>query len=140
MKNVKIICLVFGVLVSFKSNGQITPAKSIENGKSIYSAFCMSCHMEDGNGEPFVYPSLAQAGNLGDKNRLVKIVLLGIRGPVVAKGEKINAEMPGVSLSDQEVADVINYIRNSWGNKAPVITVNDVVAAKKAEVKDYQPY
>jgi mono/diheme cytochrome c family protein len=48
--------------------------------------------------------------------------------------------MAAIDLKDQEVADVINYIRNTWGNKAPLITVNDVVAGKKAVVKGYQPF
>jgi nitrite reductase (NO-forming) len=48
--------------------------------------------------------------------------------------------MASISLSDKETADVINYIRNSWGNKAPMITVAEVAAAKKAVVKGYQPY
>ncbi len=48
--------------------------------------------------------------------------------------------MAGTSISDQEVADVINYIRNSWGNKAPLLKISDVEAGKKAVVKGYQPY
>lgn len=96
--------------------------------------------MEDGNGLEGVYPSLVKTAGLADKNRLAKIVLQGIRGPITVKGVKYDAEMSGTNLSDEEAADVINYIRNSWGNKSPEIKASDVVAAKKIVVKGYQPY
>ena len=96
--------------------------------------------MEDGNGVPSAFPSLVKTGNLTDKNRLVKIVLQGVRGPIVVKGEKYDAEMASITITDQEVADVINYIRNTWGNKAPLMNVSEVALAKKAVVKGYQAY
>ena len=115
-------------------------SQSIQNGQSIYSTYCMSCHMEDGNGLEGVYPSLVKTGTLSDINRLVKIVTQGMRGPITVKGVKYDAEMAGVELADQDVADVINYIRNSWGNKSPLIKASEVGPAKKAVVKGYQPY
>jgi nitrite reductase (NO-forming) len=96
--------------------------------------------MDNGAGVPGAFPSLAKTGNLADKNRLVKIILQGVRGPINVKGTKYDGEMASISLSDKETADVINYIRNSWGNKAPMITVAEVAAAKKAVVKGYQAY
>ena len=113
---------------------------SIQNGQDVYASYCISCHMENGNGLENAFPSLVKTGNLGDKNKLVKIILQGMRGPIVVKGSKFDAEMAGVDLSDKEVADVINYIRNSWGNKAPLMQTSEVPAAKKAIVKGYQPY
>ena len=120
-----------------KKNTQVA---SINNGKNVYQTYCQSCHMEEGVGVEGAFPSLVKTGNLTDKNKLVKIVLQGMRGPIVVNGVKYNSEMAGLSLTDQETADVINYIRNSWGNKAAMITVADVAAAKKAVVKGYQPY
>ncbi len=116
------------------------PEKSIRNGQSVYETYCLSCHMADGNGLEGVFPSLVKTGNLTDKNKLVKIILQGMRGPIMVKGTKYDGEMAGTSISDQEVADVINYIRNSWGNKAPLLKISDVEAGKKAVVKGYQPY
>lgn len=113
---------------------------SIKNGQTIYVTFCMSCHMEDGKGLPAVYPSLVQTGNLKDKNKLVQIILKGMRGPITVKGEKYDTEMAGVELTDKEVADVINYIRNSWGNKAPLVKTAEIAPAKKIVVKGYQPF
>ena len=112
----------------------------IQDGKTVYTTYCMSCHMEDGNGVEGAFPSLVKSGNLADKNRLVKIISQGMRGPIVVKGVKYNAEMASIELTDGEIADVINYIRNSWGNKAPLITASEVPAAKKATVKDFQAY
>ncbi len=96
--------------------------------------------MEDGNGLEGVYPSLVKTSGLADKNRLVKIITQGVRGPIDVKGVHYDAEMAGVELSDQDVADVINYIRNTWGNKNPMIKASEVGPAKKAVVKGYQPY
>ena len=116
------------------------PETSIRNGQTVYEAYCLSCHMADGNGLEGVFPSLVKTGNLTDKNKLVKIMLQGMRGPIMVNGTKYDGEMAGITLSDQEVADVINYIRNSWGNKAPLLKISDVAAGKKAVVKGYQPY
>jgi hypothetical protein len=63
-----------------------------------------------------------------------------MRGPIMVKGEKYDAEMANIAISDQELADVINYIRNTWGNKAPLMNASEVAIAKKAVVKGYQPY
>ena len=86
------------------------------------------------------FPSLVKTGNLSDKNRLVKIILLGMRGPLIIKGTSFDGEMAGIEMTDKEVADVINYIRNTWGNKAPLVQVSEIPAAKLAVVKGYQPY
>lgn len=137
-KKLSLLAILFIVAISI-SYSQNT-SQSIQNGQSIYSTYCMSCHMEDGNGLDGVYPSLIKTSGLADKNRLVKIITQGVRGPIDVKGVHYDAEMAGVELADQEVADVINYIRNSWGNKSPLIKASEVGPAKKAVVKGYQPY
>ena len=139
----KIITSLFILLcaISVQSfSKKITQVASINNGKNVYQTYCQSCHMEEGVGVEGAFPSLVKTGNLTDKNKLVKIVLQGMRGPIVVNGVKYNSEMAGLSLTDQETADVINYIRNSWGNKAPMIKASDVAVAKKATVKGYQAY
>ena len=104
---------------------------SLSNGKNVYETYCMSCHQENGQGIPSAFPPLAKTGRLGDKNKLVKIILQGMSGPININGVKYEAEMASISLTDKETADVINYIRNSWGNKAAMVTVAEVAAAKK---------
>lgn len=124
--------------ITFLSFKQVP--SGMEQGKQVYESYCISCHMENGEGVPGAFPPLAKSGNLADKNKLVKIILQGMRGTIQVKGVKYNGEMAGISLTDKETADVINYIRNSWGNKAPLIGVSEVANAKKATVKGYQPY
>ena len=138
MKKILISSTVLVIAVFTLSFNQST--SSVQNGKQVYEANCISCHQEQGEGIAGAFPALSKTGNLADKNRLVKIILQGMRGPITAKGVKYDGEMASISLTDKETADVINYIRNSWGNKAAMITVADVAAAKKAVVKGYQPY
>ena len=126
--------------ISLQSFNQQQAAVNMQNGKAVYETYCMSCHQENGNGIEGAFPSLVKTGNLADKNRLVQIIIKGMRGPVLSKGVQYNGEMAGVDLTDKEVADLVNYIRNTWGNKAPLIKATDVVLAKKAVVKGHQPY
>jgi mono/diheme cytochrome c family protein len=135
--------MIFVLMVGFslQANSQSNASDTrLKNGQSVYISYCQSCHMEDGNGLPGVFPSLVKTGNLNDPNRLVKVVLQGMRGPIVVNGEKYNSEMAPTDLTDQEVADVINYIRNTWGNKAPFLNATDVAKAKNTTVKGFQPY
>jgi mono/diheme cytochrome c family protein len=113
---------------------------SMERGKSVYAAQCMSCHMQEGEGLEGVFPPLAKSSHLASKEKLVKIILKGMRGTINVAGKEYNGEMAGIMLSDEETADVINFIRNSFGNKAPAVKPNEIQSALKAVVKDYQPY
>lgn len=135
------ILILFLISISFFSFDQSFDLKaSMERGKSIYEAQCMSCHMAEGEGLPGVFPPVAKSDYLIDKNRLVKVVLKGVRGEMKVNGADYNGEMMGFQLSDQETADVLNYIGNSWGNKAEAIKPVDVQPALKSTTKDYQPY
>ncbi len=126
------------VLISFQQKFNLKD--SIERGKGIYATQCMSCHMEQGEGLEGVFPPLAKTDYLNDKARLVKVVLLGVRGPMTINGVAYDGEMTGFTLSDEEVADVINYIRNSWGNKGAAITPAEIQPALKIVSKNYQAY
>jgi mono/diheme cytochrome c family protein len=139
MKLTSILFLLVAIsLLSFDQTFDL-PA-SIERGKSIYEAQCITCHMAEGEGIASVFPPLAKADYLNDKNRLVKVVLQGVRGEMNVNGTDYNGEMTGFSLSDQEAADVLNYICNTWGNKAEAIKPADIQPALKASTKNYQPY
>jgi nitrite reductase (NO-forming) len=140
MKKIIFSFVVITIAIISQSFYQNAPNPSIQNGKNVYATYCISCHMENGEGIESAFPSLVKTGNLTDKNRLVKIILQGMRGPIIVKGKKYNAEMASLDLTDKEVTDVINYIRNSWGNKAPLLQISEVPAAKKAVVNGYQPY
>jgi mono/diheme cytochrome c family protein len=93
--------------------------ESIKRGKEVYTLFCQSCHMEDGKGMPEVNPPVANADYLKKPAKtLIGVILNGQTGEVVVNGKKYNAIMPPQPyLTDVQIADVLNYIRNSWGNK-----------------------
>lgn len=125
-------------LVSFNQTFDLKA--SIARGEKVYTTQCASCHMVEGEGIAEVFPPLAKSDYLKDKNRLIKVVLLGVRGPMKVNGVQYNSEMPGVALSNQQVSDVLNFIRNSWGNKAAPILPTEIKAGLKAPSKDYTKY
>jgi mono/diheme cytochrome c family protein len=109
---------------------------SISKGKAVYSRICVTCHMADGLGVQRMNPPLNQTDYvLGDKTRLISIVLNGFSEDVEINGERYSNTMPAHDfLKDDEIADVLTYVRNSFGNKASAITsaeVKKVRAAKK---------
>lgn len=112
---------------------------SVKRGKTIYETSCITCHMAEGTGLEGVYPPLIKS-NMADKNRLIKVILQGMRGPVKVNGVDYNGEMAGIVLTNEQAADVANYVRNSWGNKAPAILPSQVQPALKAQIKGYQKY
>lgn len=122
------------ILFSFQQKPKFDLKASIVRGKEVYTAQCMSCHLEQGEGIENVYPPLAKADYLkGDKNKLTNQVLHGISGEIKVNDITYNGEMTGFEhLSDQEVSDVMNYIRNSWGNKGDAIKPEDVKAQRKS--------
>ena len=105
---------------------------SMERGKSVYETHCMSCHMAEGQGLEGAFPPLAKTGRLTDKGKMVKIVLDGMSGPITVNGKEYDIEMKGLDLNDQELTDVLNYIRNSWGNKNPEIKVSEIKSLKSS--------
>ncbi|MNS30979.1 Cytochrome c-552 precursor [compost metagenome] len=138
VSSIVVVLLLTLVLQSFNQNFDLK--ESISRGKTVYSAQCASCHMEDGNGLEGVFPTLVKTDYLADKNRLVKIVSTGLRGPIVVNGVNYDGEMPGNELTDEQVADVLNYIRNSWGNQDKAVLPAEIQQAKKETSKDYQAY
>ncbi|HEY4334931.1 MAG TPA: cytochrome c [Puia sp.] len=99
----------------------------VTRGKQVFLAQCLACHMADGLGVQGMNPPLAKTKQvLGDKPTLIKIVLNGMQG-VEIDGEDYHGVMaPHRDLSDQEVADVLTYVRNSFGNKASAVAAAQV--------------
>jgi mono/diheme cytochrome c family protein len=129
--------LAFGLvgvpaLLSFKNNQAFNLKESIARGKEIYVAYCISCHMEQGTGVENTYPPLVKSDYLmADKKRSILQVLNGANGEMKVNGKIYNAPMTGFDLTDEQVSDVLNYSRNSWGNKGAAIKPDDVKAARK---------
>jgi nitrite reductase (NO-forming) len=106
---------------------------SIERGREIYTTQCITCHMENGEGMESVFPPLAKSDYLmADTKRSIQQTLYGVSGEIKVNGTIYNGEMPAFDLTDTEASDVLNYIRNSWGNKGDAVTPENV---KKARTK-----
>lgn len=107
--------------------------KSMENGKEVYTDFCVQCHMANGKGDLKNFPPLDGSDWLNIKiTQSIHAVKYGQTGEIVVNGKKFNNTMPPMGLSNQEVADVLNYIRNSWSNKYPkMISVKQVEEVKQ---------
>ena len=119
----KIIIILF--LIIFL---QPLPKESMERGKKVYDQYCMPCHMQDGTGVPRLNPPLVKTSYvLGDKKTIIEIVLKGFDAQVEIEGDYYqNVMAPHDFLTDEQIADVTTYVRNSFGNKASVVMPVDV--------------
>lgn len=105
---------------------------SIARGKVLYATYCLTCHQADGGGVPNMNPPLIQTSYvLGNQQRLIKIVLNGFSERVDIDGDAYSNNMPALNfLKDQQVADVLTYIRNDFGNKASAVKDSEVKKVK----------
>ena len=139
----KIISIVFLGLLMFsftKKENSYTEidqdskfTESIKRGKEVYTDMCISCHMANGEGIPKIYPPLAKSDYLMKKREAsISAIKYGLRGKIIVNGITYKKMMSRLGLGDDEVADVMNYITNSWGNKNPkMITIEEVKAVSK---------
>lgn len=92
--------------------------ESIIRGNLVYNDMCIACHLPNGKGIPKVFPPLADSDYLKENQiKSIKAVKNGLSGEIIVNDITYNSIMSPLGLSNQEVADVINYINNSWGNK-----------------------
>jgi mono/diheme cytochrome c family protein len=101
---------------------------SLDRGQKVYLVNCLSCHMADGHGVQNMNPPLIKTKwVLGDKTQLIQIVLSGMKeGVTIGDDEYHNVMAPHPELSDLQIADVLTYVRNSFGNKAKAVSEADV--------------
>jgi mono/diheme cytochrome c family protein len=101
-------------------------------GKEVFGA-CLQCHQDSGLGVAGTYPPLAGSEFvLGDKRRLVAILLKGLNGELIVNGKMYNSQMPAWEIrEDEEIAAVLTYVRNSWGNKADPVPIDLVTSVRK---------
>ena len=110
---------------------QAISKKTMEAGKKVYDTYCMACHQTDGGGVPRLNPPLTGPHIAGDKKFLVQVVLKGMNEPLEIDGETYDNVMSAHNfLTDQEVADVLTFVRNSFKNKASVVTAAEVKAIR----------
>jgi mono/diheme cytochrome c family protein len=110
------------------------PEADMKAGAAVYAHACISCHEADGSGAPRIYPPLPGNANLlsADPTSTLRITLDGAQTVTTARAPNTGS-MPAYAkqLSDQQIADVTNYIRNSWGNAAPLVTPAQVAKARE---------
>jgi mono/diheme cytochrome c family protein/glucose/arabinose dehydrogenase len=105
-----------------------------ERGFGLYTRACAACHQQDGGGLPNVAPRLAGSEWVaGPADRLIRIALHGLYGPIQVDGEEWNLHMPGLgaALDDEEVAGVLTYVRRAWGNSASGVRPAQVAAVRQ---------
>lgn len=114
IKFVAIAAIVFGFFLSSNSCKEET----FYQGHSIYDSICANCHMEDGTGLKGIIPPLAGSDYLKNNQLEVGCIIRhGMEGEVVVNGKTYNQPMAGISyVTDTEIANIINYINNAWGN------------------------
>lgn len=107
-------------------------AASVASGKIVYQKHCLTCHQIDGTGVPYLNPSLSGSSWVkGPKPRLIKVVLKGLSGQEI-DGETYGNVMPGHAfLTDKQVADLLTYVRRSFGNRASPVTAAEVKTVRR---------
>jgi mono/diheme cytochrome c family protein len=112
------------------------PSAQMAAGEKLYKGACIACHEDDGSGAPRIYPPLPGNANLQSADALstLRIMLDGAQTVTTPRAPN-KGSMPGYAakMTDQEIADVTNYIRNSWGNAAPLVTADQVAKARRVK-------
>lgn len=105
-------------------------SESYKRGKEIYMDFCVTCHLQTGKGIPGTFPPLDGSNWLTEKRtESIHATKYGLKGPIEVNGESYNSVMAPLGLTDEEVADVMNYINNSWSNAIEKPVTKEEVAA-----------
>ena len=127
----KIVITVSLLLVSTLAWAQKATKEAMQKGKFVFEQNCLVCHQVDGSGVPHLNPPLIKTSFvLGDKKKLIGIVLKGL-SDVEIDGESYSNPMPSMDfLSDEDIANVLTYVRNSFTNKGSAVTAAEVKAAR----------
>jgi len=100
-------------------------------GKAVYQKYCLTCHQSDGSGVPGMFPPLSPNEWIADKDKMIELMLNGQSGEITVNGEVYNSLMPAHDfLSDEQIADVISYVRMSFGNDLEAVSQEEVAAAR----------
>lgn len=109
--------------------------QSIKDGQGVYLGFCMRCHLSKGEGVEGIYPPLANSNWLSEKRiESIKSVKYGLKGEIEVNGKTYNNYMSSMGLTDREVADVMNYVLNNFGNEdrdLAQVTLKEVLKLSK---------
>ncbi|TNE89020.1 MAG: nitrite reductase, copper-containing [Deltaproteobacteria bacterium] len=121
-----------GEATAAAAKGALTKAQQVEAGGILFKGTCSTCHQDSGAGVKGVFPPLAGSDYLmADKARAIGVVINGLNGPVTVNGEEYNSVMPPMSqLNDDEVANILTYVRNSWGNEGDAVSAEEVAKVR----------
>jgi mono/diheme cytochrome c family protein len=117
-----------------KVSDNLESGKEESAGMKLYNTYCRACHQSDGNGDDNHFPPLSGSEwVMGDKQKLIKIILEGLDGSIQVKGKSYNGTMPKNNfLTDAQVAEIATFIRQSFGNNADSIKTQEVKKARGA--------
>jgi nitrite reductase (NO-forming) len=108
-----------------------TLPQQIKAGKELFGGTCFACHQSEGQGIPSVFPPLAKSDYLNaDPKRAIKTVLQGLSGEISVNGKKYNSVMTSQNLTDEEIANTLTYVYDSWGNNKTRVTAEMVKAQR----------
>ena len=137
-----ILVALFSTLVILFTAAQRKPSQkgkgpdkaTMERGKKVYDTYCLACHQADGTGVPSMNPPLVKTKWVsGDKKKLIGIIVNGMNEEIEINGEVYSNAMPAhAHLSDQQVADVLTFIRNNFNNKGSVVSASEVKTVRSA--------
>jgi mono/diheme cytochrome c family protein len=121
---------------------KVADEETLKRGLAVYSRTCIACHQPTGKGLAPVFPPLAESPIVnGDATLPIKFILHGLMGPVTVAGTTYNSMMPAVAgVSDQEISDVLTYVRASFGNNSGPVTVEQVKAVREANASRNTPW
>lgn len=103
-------------------------SEKISPGRVVYDKYCLTCHQADGSGVPGMYPPLKKAEKItGPADELLRVILFGLEGPIGEEGITYAQVMPAQDfISDDDLAVLVNYLKETWGDGGSAITPEDV--------------
>ncbi|KJC62085.1 alcohol dehydrogenase [Bradyrhizobium sp. LTSPM299] len=135
--DVRAIAVYLKALPAGTPEPDVTPPSpaQMSDGERIYRGACVACHELDGSGAPRIYPPLPGNANLQSANpaSTLRIILDGAQTVTTPRAPNAGSMPSYPKLTDQEIADVATYIRNSWGNAAPAVTADQVATARQTK-------
>jgi len=137
MLKLVVVAVVCSISVITMGQKRTELQSSIARGKAVFENTCLACHQADASGVPNLAPPLIKTSFvLGDKTKLINIILNGLKD-VEIDGERYDNPMPAFDyLTDTEVADVLTYVRNNFGNKAGFVKAEEVAIVRKSKKKE----
>jgi mono/diheme cytochrome c family protein len=128
--------------VEGKADEAAKPVDPLVLGQRLFNGKCAACHQPDGKGRPGQFPPLAQSEwLLGPPEIPVRILLFGLQGDITVSGQHFNGNMPafGAQLKDEQIAAVLSYVRQEWGNQAGPVSADLAAQLRKSDQRK-QPW